>query len=276
MTTRQNTVRSILLKLTGNEPDEAHVAQMANIAEAVDIHPDDALFPLMVALDYYRVAYQEIPAGIKEASAFILREHAAAFRAEAQSIEAKHRARLAEGAAQLADAVKQWMDKVLPEQMRAHLQNTACAALGAPVDAAVRRLARATHEINNATFELYEARRRNTLTCLCNMLAATLLTGMGSAAITAWMLQEKPAPAPTADQQTMLRWGAAVQASWPKLPAEAQGMLRAAADAGTGQKTALKQIKQSKKIKEQVRLKKPAERQEQAGDVVPAGPDSTP
>jgi hypothetical protein len=65
VTTRQNEVRRILTKLYGTEPDDATVATMANVAEAADIGPNDALFPVMIALDYYRTLYERVPGQIK-------------------------------------------------------------------------------------------------------------------------------------------------------------------------------------------------------------------
>lgn len=233
MTTRQNTVRSILHKLTGKEPDEAHVAQMANIAEAVGIAPTDALFPLMVALDYYRVAYSEIPAEIREASAFVLREHAAAFRVEARCIEVKQKARLAEATKALMEAHKTWIQQVLPAILHEQLRETACKALDTPLRAAVGRMERATEAARDASQQLRALGNEHTWARFGAMMMAALAAGAAASLVAVWMLPAKSAPALTERQRTLLGWGSATAAVWPKLPAEAQGIILAEVDAGT-------------------------------------------
>ena len=139
MTTRQNEVRRILQKLNGHAPDDAAVAQMANIAEAAEIAPGDALFPLMVALEYYRVTYEKVPGSIKEASAFILREHAEAFRSEASKIAEEHKGQLEDATKRLLVASSQWLQQSMPGILKTELEKAATLAVREPVNAAAQR-----------------------------------------------------------------------------------------------------------------------------------------
>ncbi|HLA36477.1 MAG TPA: hypothetical protein VJ001_16570 [Rhodocyclaceae bacterium] len=93
MTERQNEVRRILTKLTGNEPDNTKVAMMAHITQEVEVAPGNPLFPLMVALDHYLDSYESIPDAIKETATFILREHENTFSVGDELIDERKPAR---------------------------------------------------------------------------------------------------------------------------------------------------------------------------------------
>jgi len=75
MITRQNHIRQILSNITNKEVDDAIVAKLANIAEAIDIKSNDALFPLMVALEYYKVIFESIPNNIQQVTNNSIIEH---------------------------------------------------------------------------------------------------------------------------------------------------------------------------------------------------------
>lgn len=273
MNTRYQQVRDILQRLHGEEPDAGRVAQMANIAEAVEIAPTDALFPLMVALEYYRVTYQEIPAGIRDASAFVLREHADAFRAEASAIEAQQKARLAEGAKTLIEAHRTWMQKIMPGVLHEQLRDTAGKALAAPLHTVVEKMTHATQTAEDALHNLRELRNEHTWARFGATMTAAVAAGTIASLVAAWMLQENPAPALTADQRTLLRWGMAVETAWPRLSADAQGMLKAAAATTTGQEAHanvnLKPVRQLKRSRLPARQKEQPE-QDQTGKADPS------
>lgn len=177
MTTRQNEVRRILHKLNGYAPDDSAVAQMANIAEAAEISPGDALFPLMVALEYYRVALEKIPGSIKEASAFILREHAEAFRAEAAKIAEEHKGQLEDATKKLLVASSQWLQQSMPGILKTELEKAATLAVREPVNAAAQRFEQATQVAEKATAKLREAENSNVRMWIIGVLAAAVLGG---------------------------------------------------------------------------------------------------
>jgi len=75
MITRQNQIKLILSNITNDYVDDKIVAKLANIAEAIDIKTNDALFPLMVALEYYKVIFEDIPNNINLVTNNTINEH---------------------------------------------------------------------------------------------------------------------------------------------------------------------------------------------------------
>lgn len=235
MTTRQNEVRRILQKLNGHTPDDAAVAQMANIAEAAEISPGDALFPLMVALEYYRVTYEKVPESIKEASAFILREHAEALRAEAEKITAEQKGHLEDATKKLLVATTQFLQQQLPGMLKTELEKAATIAVRDPVNAAAQRFEKATQVAEEATTRLKEAERTNGRIWVIGVLTAAILGGAAGGSAMAWALNETASGQITKSQQSAIQWGMAVQAAWTKLTPQTQKMLKDAANAKEGQ-----------------------------------------
>ena len=205
MTTRQNEVRRILHKLNGHAPDDVAVAQMANIAEAAEIAPGDALFPLMVALEYYRVTYEKVPGSIKEASAFILREHAEAFRAEAAKIAEEHKGQLEDATKKLLVASSQWLQQSMPGILKTELEKAATLAVREPVNAAAQRFEQATQVAERATSKLREAENSNVKTWVIGVLAAAVLGGASGGGLLAWSLNHASPPELTKDQQQAIQ-----------------------------------------------------------------------
>ena len=230
MTTRQNEVRRILHKLKGHAPDDAAVAQMANIAEAAEIAPGDALFPLMVALEYYRVTYEKVPGSIKEASSFILREHAEAFRAEAAKIAEEHKGQLEDAAKNLLINLSQWLQQSMPGLLKTELEKAATLAVREPVNAAAQRFEQATQVAQKATAKLREAENSNIKTLVIGVVAAAVLGGASGGGLLAWSLNHASPPELTKDQQQAIQWGTELQAAWPKLSPQVQKVIKDSAN----------------------------------------------
>lgn len=230
MTTRQNEVRRILHKLNGHAPDDVAVAQMANIAEAAEIAPGDALFPLMVALEYYRVTYEKVPGSIKEASAFILREHAEAFRAEASKIAEEHKGQLEDATKNLLVNLTQWLQQSMPGLLKTELEKAATLAVREPVNAAAQRFEQATQVAQKATAKLREAENSNIKTLVIGVVAAAVLGGASGGGLLAWSLSHASPPELTKDQQQAIQWGTELQAAWPKLSPQVQKVIKDSAN----------------------------------------------
>jgi hypothetical protein len=229
MTTRQNEVKRILTKLNGHAPDDAVVSRMANIAEAVEITPGDALFPLMIALDSYLVTYESIPERIKEASAFILREHSEAFRAEAAKITEEQKGRIEETTKRLLLASTQWLEQVLPAIVRGELEKAAATAVNEPVKAAAERFEKATRVAEQGLRTLREAGQSNMAAWAAVVFAGALLGGAIGGVSMEWGIKHI-APKLTPEQQNIMTWGEATGKVFNNLPPQAQKMLMDAAN----------------------------------------------
>lgn len=230
MTTRQNEVRRILQKLNGKAPTDLEVSTMANIAEAAEIRPDDALFPLMVALEYYRVLYEKVPESIKEASSFLLRENAEAFRAEAAKISEEHKGKIEEASTYLLTESSKWLKKAIPEILHTELEKATTLAVRAPVNAAAERFEKATRVAESAIETLQDAERSNAKTWIVAVAMAAVIGGAVGGGVMAWALNRASSSELTKEQQTSIQWGAAVQAAWAKLPAQSQKAIKDAAN----------------------------------------------
>jgi FtsZ-binding cell division protein ZapB len=161
MTTRQNEITRIYTKLRGHAPDEKEVAALANIAEAVEIKPGDALFPLMLALDTYQKCFDDMPEKLKEATGYLLQKHAEALKAEAEKIEAEQNVAIQEKTRFLLGTVVEWLQKNLSGVVKAELEKVAGEAVKAPVQAAAERLERLNTATTNLINELYAAKRQD-------------------------------------------------------------------------------------------------------------------
>lgn len=232
MTTRQNEVRRILSKLNGSAPDDALVAKMANIAEAAEIMPGDALFPPMIALDYYLRLYEKVPEDIKEASGFLLRQHAAAFKAEADKITADKKAQLEEATAHAFKGFSAAFKDALPGILSTEIEKAATLAVREPVNAAAERFEKVTRIAESAVEKLRNTKGLNLRTGLFLATLSGIFGGLISTAVLTLS-----APAPTADQQNLLKWGAVVNANFSKLPPQTQKMLKDAAEKIDNKKT---------------------------------------
>ncbi len=224
MTTRQNEVRRILQKLNGCLPDDAVVSRMANIAEAVEITPGDALFPLMIALDAYLVTYETMPERIKEASAFILREHSEAFRAEADKIAEEQKGRIEEATKKLLLNSSQWLEEKLPAIVRGELEKAAASAVNEPVKAAAERFEKATRVADQGLRSLRAAGQSNMAAWAAVVLAAALLGGGVGGLSMEWGIKHI-APKLTPEQQNAMTWGEATGKVYNDLPPQAQKLL---------------------------------------------------
>lgn len=229
MTTRQNEIRRILSKMNGSAPDDALVAKIANIAEAAEIMPGDALFPLMVALDYYRVIYETVPESIKEASGFLLRQHAAAFKAEADKITADKKAQLEEATAQTFKGFSAAFKDALPGILSTEIEKAATLAVREPVGLAATRFEKAAKVAEIATDKLRDMKGLDARLWLVLAIGAGIVGGV------VVLCLQKYIAAPvqielTADQQNSLKLGAAVNANFSKLPPQVQKMLKDAAE----------------------------------------------
>lgn len=234
MTTRQNEVRRILHKLNGHQPDDSEVAKMANIAEAAEISPGDALFPLMVALEYYRVTYEKVPESIKEASAFILREHAEAFRAEAAKISEEQKGQIEEATKKLLVASSQWLQQSMPGILRTELEKAATLAVREPVNSAAERFEKTTRIAELSITKLREAENSNAKKWVVAVLGAAVIGGAVGGGAMAWTLKRAITPELTQNQQASIQLGTAVQAAWPKLPLQSQKTIKDAASGRRG------------------------------------------
>jgi hypothetical protein len=221
MTTRQNEVRRILQKLTGKAPDDSYVARMANIAEAADIAPGDTLFPLMIALEYYKVTYETIPASIKEASAFMLREHAEAFREQAGKLSEEHKGGITATAKEALEINVGALRNILPGLISTELKKAAKDAVGVPVEDAALRFERATQVANKAVENLEDAARSHSSAWILGVVFAAVVGGLLGGTGAGWV-SSKFAPSMTKEQQETHDFGAAAVAAWPKLNAQAQ------------------------------------------------------
>lgn len=232
MTTRQNEVRRILQKLNGCLPDDAEVSKMANIAEAAEIAPGDALFPLMVALEFYRVSYEKMPDDIKEASAFMLREHAEALRAEASKIAEENNARIEDITRAVLTSVAQWLQQsthiILVDELQ-KLEKAAILAVSKPVNAATLRFEEATTEAKEASKTLREAGKANLIMWVA-VAAVVALFGGGFGGITVeWIRNHGGTFYLTKEQQNSLALGVATEKAWKSLPEQAKKILQDAA-----------------------------------------------
>ena len=225
-TTRQNEIRRILTRLDGKEPDESEVSKMANIAEAADISPNDALFPLLVALRSYSDAYAKVPEAIKDASAFMLREHASALNAQAESIRAQHGKEMERVSSELTRLFNENFRKVIPAIIHETVGETAKAA----VREASSRLEDAASAATNAGARLHNAAATNYRNWVFGgVLVAILAGGIGGMA-SAWFMKDRVGGVQlTTEQKNSMQWGDALQKSWSKLPPQAQKILKDAA-----------------------------------------------
>jgi len=228
MTTRQNEVRRILFKLNGHQPDDALVSKMANIAEAVGIKPDDALFPVMIAFDHYLTAYEAIPERIKEASAFMLREHAEAFRAEADKIAEENKAQI-EGITRIVlTSVAQWLQQSMHTILRDELEKAATLAVREPVNAAALRFEKATKVAEQAINTLHDAGNANVKTWAAVVLAVALLGGAFGGISVEWIRNHGGTSYLTKEQRGSLELGVATEKAWKSLPEQARKILQGA------------------------------------------------
>jgi hypothetical protein len=232
MTTRQNEVRRILFNLNGHQPDDALVSKMANIAESVGIKPDDALFPAMIAFDHYLIAYQAIPEMIKEASSFMLREHAEAFRAEAEMITEEQKRHIRETTKKTLGAFSLWLENSLPGIMSGELEKAAATAVYEPVKTAAERFEKATAiadkeitKLGNAGEALRKAGQSNKTAWTVVVFAAALLGGAIGGISLEWAKNHWITPNLTSEQQNTMTWGKVVEKSWNNLPPQAQKIL---------------------------------------------------
>lgn len=226
MTTRQNEVRRILQKLNGHAPDDATVAQMANIAEAAEIMPGDALFPLMVAMDYYRVTYEAVPERIKEASAFVLREHAEAFRAEAGKITEEQKAILGEVTTKLLTTSSHWLQQNMPGIIQDEIEKAATLAVREPVQAAAERFEKVTLVAERATEKLRAAEQYSVTKWGLAVVIAAVIGGAFGGGVVAWASKHPGTPELTKEQQTALQYGKAVNKVWGELPHQSQKAIK--------------------------------------------------
>jgi methionine synthase I (cobalamin-dependent) len=91
MITRQNSIRNIISNITNDTVDDKEVAKLANMAEALDIKTNDALFPILVALQYYKVSFEAIPKSIKELTNSTILEHKNALNLETEKITLEYK-----------------------------------------------------------------------------------------------------------------------------------------------------------------------------------------
>lgn len=230
MTTRQNEVKRILTKLNGHAPDDADVSRMANIAEAAEITPGDALFPLMIALEYYRVTYEAVPQSIKEASAFVLREHSEEFRAEAAKIAEEQKGLIRKTTKEMLLGIESWLNKELPDIVQRELEKAAATAVNAPVKAAAERFEKVTRVAEQGLRSLREAGQANKTRGIVVVLVVALLGGAIGGVSMEWG-RKYIAPKFTAEQQNRMAWGEATGKVFDNLPPQAQKMLSDAAKA---------------------------------------------
>lgn len=186
MTTRQNEVRRILRKLNGEEPDDGLVSRLANIAEAAEIAPGDALFPLMVALDYYAVMYEGTAERIKEASAFVLREHVEALRAETAKLAEEHKGQLEDATKKLLISSSQWLQQSMPSILKTELEKAATLAVREPVNAAALRFEQATEIAEQATEKLRKVKSANLKMWVFAVLLASVIGGTAGGSFVIW------------------------------------------------------------------------------------------
>lgn len=204
MTTRQNEVRRILRKLNGEEPDDGLVSRLANIAEAAEIAPGDALFPLMVALDYYAVMYEGTAERIKEASAFVLREHVEALRAETAKLAEEHKGQLEDATKKLLISSSQWLQQSMPGILKTELEKAATLAVREPVNAAAMRFEQATEIAEQATEKLRKVKSANLKMWVFAVLLASVIGGAAGGSFVIWAVGST---ANSPDQKSIDRGG---------------------------------------------------------------------
>jgi len=222
MTTRQNEVRRILFKLNGHQPDDALVSKIANIAEAVEIKPNDALFPVVICF----AAYETIPERIKEASAFMLREHAEALRAEAEKIAEENKAQIEDITRVVLTSVAQWLQQSMHTILRDELEKAATLAVREPVNAAALRFEKATRGAEQAINTLHDAGNANVKTWVAAVLAAALMDGAIGGISLEWVRNYWSTSNLTKEQRTSLIWGVATEKAWKSLPEQARKILQ--------------------------------------------------
>jgi hypothetical protein len=230
MTTRQNEVRRILQKLNGCAPDDSAVAQMANIAEAAEIAPGDALFPLMVALEYYRVTYEKVPESIKEASSFLLREHAEALNAESEKIKIGQIGHLEDATKKLLIVTTQFLQQQLPIILKAELEKAATLAVRDPVNAAASRFEQTTHAAENAIKQLKKAEGSTFKVWCMSLLFTATIGGMIGGCVSAWTAFHTHTADISKSEKEAIQWGAALQEVWAKLTPQSQRIIKDAVE----------------------------------------------
>ena len=188
----------------------------------------------MVALEYYRVTYEKVPESIKEASAFILREHAEAFRAEAAKIAEEHRGQLEDATKRLLVASSQWLQQSMPSILKTELEKAATLAVREPVNAAAQRFEQATQVAEKATANLRKAESANVKTWIVGVISAAVLGGAAGGSVLAWSLNHTAPRELTKDEQQAIQWGNATQAAWPKLSPQVQKVIRDSANGRAG------------------------------------------
>ena len=225
-TTRQKEIRRILTRLEGKEPDESQVSAMANIAEAADISPNDALFPLLVALRSYSDAYGRIPESIKEASSFMLREHASALNAQSENIRAQHGKEMERVSSELIHLFNESFRKTVPSIVHETVGETAKTT----IREAAGRLEDATSDAVRASAKLRNAASTNFMHWVIGAVLVSLLGGAAGGMAAVWSMKDKITGTDlTAAQKNSLQWGDALQKSWSKLSPQAQKTLKDAA-----------------------------------------------
>jgi len=179
------------------------------------------LFPLMIAMEYYKVSFETIPESIKDASAFMLEEHAKAFHREAGVIVGDHITGINQAANKALEVTVRGLNTVMPGLISVALKDSATAAVAAPVKDAIERFDLATARADAAVTRLHALAKSNANMWLLGVVFAAVFGGFFGSAANNWMLS-KFATSMTTAQKENHDFGVAAVAAWPKLNAASQ------------------------------------------------------
>ena len=116
-----------LSKACGRKLSEAETARLREIGDKLDLREDDALWPLLAALEYQRVYYEALPGKIAGASKAIINDISTAAEKEAAAAQARLTDCVVREAQNLASKIQ--IGKVLPLAIAALICLFGCIAL---------------------------------------------------------------------------------------------------------------------------------------------------
>lgn len=92
-------------RLWSRQPTDEDRKRLLRTREALGLGQQDALFDVLVALDYYQQLYSKIPDAVKAASRGVLEDAAKTAEKAAKGVEEQLKAKVADAAARVADQV---------------------------------------------------------------------------------------------------------------------------------------------------------------------------
>ncbi len=92
-------------KLIGRQPSDAERQELYRIRDALDLQNNDALWLVLIALQYYHLLFQQFPESIKESAQEVMGNVQATAEATAEAASATTQAALTQAAVAVAEKV---------------------------------------------------------------------------------------------------------------------------------------------------------------------------